>query len=43
MSTIVVKIGGRAAENRESLGALCDELLIISREHSYWFTAEAPK
>jgi acetylglutamate kinase len=33
VSTIVIKIGGRAAENRESLGALCDELLIISREH----------
>ena len=33
MTTIVVKIGGRAAEDRESLGALCDELRDVSREH----------
>jgi len=32
MSAIVVKIGGKAAENRESLGALCDELRDVSRE-----------
>ena len=32
MAAIVVKIGGKAAENRESLGALCDELLALSRE-----------
>jgi acetylglutamate kinase len=33
VTTIVVKIGGRAAEDRESLGALCDELRDVSREH----------
>ncbi|MGA2642677.1 MAG: acetylglutamate kinase [Spirochaetia bacterium] len=33
MTTIVVKIGGKAAEDRESLGALCDELRDVSREH----------
>ena len=32
MAVIVVKIGGKAAENRESLGALADELLALSRE-----------
>jgi acetylglutamate kinase len=31
VSVIVVKIGGRAAENRESLGALADELHSIAR------------
>ncbi len=32
MQTIVVKIGGKAAEDRESLQALCGELRDISRE-----------
>jgi acetylglutamate kinase len=32
VSVIVVKIGGKAAENRESLGAFADELLTLSRE-----------
>jgi acetylglutamate kinase len=31
--TILVKIGGKAAEDRGSLGALCDELKDISREN----------
>ena len=30
--TILVKIGGRAAEDRSSLAALCDELTVISRD-----------
>ncbi len=33
MGTILVKIGGRAAEKEESLAALCDEMLVLSREH----------
>jgi acetylglutamate kinase len=33
MSTIMVKIGGKAAENEESLGALCDEMLELGREN----------
>jgi len=33
VSLIVVKIGGKAAENQECLRALADELLSISREH----------
>jgi acetylglutamate kinase len=33
VSTIVVKIGGKAAEDRESLGALCDELRDVSGGH----------
>ena len=31
--TLVVKIGGKAAEDRQSLAALCDELAAISRDH----------
>ncbi len=30
---LVVKIGGRAAEDRQSLAALCDELAGVAREH----------
>jgi acetylglutamate kinase len=33
VTTILVKIGGKAAENQDSLGALCDELKDISREN----------
>jgi acetylglutamate kinase len=33
VSTILVKIGGSAAEDRESLGALCDELKDVWREN----------
>jgi acetylglutamate kinase len=33
VGTIVVKIGGRAAEQRTDLAALCDEMLILSKEH----------
>ena len=33
MGTIVVKIGGRAAEQTADLAALCDEMLILSKEH----------
>ena len=29
---VVVKIGGRAAEDRQSLAALCDELASLARE-----------
>jgi acetylglutamate kinase len=31
--TLVVKIGGKAAEDRQGLSELCDELVAISREH----------
>jgi acetylglutamate kinase len=33
VSTILVKIGGKAAEDRTRLGALCDELKDVSREN----------
>jgi acetylglutamate kinase len=33
MATIVIKIGGRAAESRESLMALADEMLELSRDN----------
>jgi acetylglutamate kinase len=33
VSTIILKIGGKAAEDRECLGALCEELRALSREH----------
>jgi acetylglutamate kinase len=33
VGTILVKIGGRAAEQTEDLTALCDEMLFLSREH----------
>jgi acetylglutamate kinase len=33
VDTILVKIGGKAAEERESLGALCEELHAISRTY----------
>jgi acetylglutamate kinase len=32
MTTIVVKIGGKAAESRDSLDSLCQEMLALSRE-----------
>ena len=32
--TILVKIGGKAAEDRASLAALCDELAVVSRGHA---------
>ena len=32
MGTVLIKIGGRAAENQESLGALADEMAALSRE-----------
>jgi acetylglutamate kinase len=31
--TLLIKIGGKAAEDRQSLAALCDELASIAREH----------
>ena len=33
METIVIKIGGKAAEQTAELAALCDEMLILSREN----------
>jgi acetylglutamate kinase len=35
VGTIVVKIGGKAAENEESLAALCDELLEQSKDNRF--------
>jgi len=35
MGTILVKIGGAAADRDESLGALCDEMLALSKEHRF--------
>ena len=35
MGTIVIKIGGKAAEKEESLGALCDEMLELSRDNRF--------
>ncbi|MGA2481333.1 MAG: acetylglutamate kinase [Spirochaetia bacterium] len=35
MGIIVIKIGGKAAEKEESLGALCDEMLELSRENRF--------
>jgi len=32
MTTIVVKIGGKAAEQQDSLASLCDEILSLSRD-----------
>ena len=34
VGTLVVKIGGRAAEQTADLAALCDEMLVLSREHA---------
>ena len=35
MGTILVKIGGAAADRDESLAALCDEMLALSKEHRF--------
>jgi acetylglutamate kinase len=35
MATIVVKIGGKAAELRDSLAALCGEILALSRDNRF--------
>jgi len=33
MDTILIKIGGKAAEQEDALAALCDEMRALSREH----------
>ena len=35
MGTIVIRIGGKAAEKEESLAALCDEMLTLSENHRF--------
>jgi acetylglutamate kinase len=35
VGTIVVKIGGKAADREESLAALCDEMLALSKEQRF--------
>jgi acetylglutamate kinase len=35
VGTIVIKIGGKAAEKEESLAALCDEMLTLSKDHRF--------
>jgi acetylglutamate kinase len=35
VGTIVIKIGGKAAEKEESLAGLCDEMLSLSKDHRF--------